>query len=38
MSEPNFHRNNAAEWIMVAALYPVRLVGTIYAWLRRRLK
>lgn len=32
--EPNLHRNNAAEWLMVAALWPVAVLVRLWDRLR----
>jgi hypothetical protein len=37
MPEPNLHRNNAAEWVMVALLYPMYLVRRLVAFVSSRL-
>jgi hypothetical protein len=35
-ADENLHRNNLAEWVMVAVLYPVRLVVRLVAFVSSR--
>jgi len=34
--EPNLHRNNAAERVMIAALVPLRLAYLLVVWIKRK--
>ena len=34
----NLHRNNAAEWVMVAVLYPVAMMVRFVAYVSSRLR
>jgi hypothetical protein len=38
MNEPNLHRNNAAEWAMVAMIYPFRLALRAFFCVSSRLR
>ena len=37
LEEPNLHRNNAAEWVMYAALWPVAKAVAVVLFLKRTL-
>lgn len=34
--EPNLHRNNAAEWVMVVALWPVAMAVRLVRRMRQQ--
>jgi hypothetical protein len=37
-ASPNLHRNNAAEWVMFAAVWPVAGAVRLWMWLGRRFR